>query len=1590
MDYMTVSVDDWTEDHVRSWLQTIRIKDAYIDKLYDEEVTGPVLKEIKDDFLKTIGMKQGQIQLLIQKRNELLRDQKLSKDDPGAGNNTSSSPPLNVPGRVRDSADVQHSGKTKAEAASTEVQSATQPAAVQSSTNDELLQPMQSLALGNQPLAENPLNPSKPNKKKCIQQSEPITTAIFRPFDKQVEGFKYLKNQVLPPETGVDDLITPCHEYKSLVIAAKLDRVRLQAKFASEVLRFACACINMRTNGTIHFGVMDSVEDKTYKHGQIVGIPVNDPDWYIDALDCIEKCFPKVTSEAARYCIRPPKFIEVVDRDTNEQKFVVEVDIVPETKKVKGKVFEVTLPKFNEKSNKTIQEKKAMYQRIGAKSEPVAEDDKVAFIQGLKNVDEIRERAELNISCDTSVTEDLGRKLSVLLTDGKKYLNESLRYILVTNECSEALLPHITFLTRLNILCVFDFDPNSDSNGLCAKYKEHHAVNIHSLKSYSNESGVSTSELKKNLSLFNQTSWIFCNGRSNYRGEDEACDENTWITTKRKLLKKAVSFLCDEILPKGYFIVIFLLFSPVEKPIVNTFHEFYTELNGMEYVLCISESKDNYKMWTSQAQASCKMEILEQRSIVGMKLSHVDATVQSLLPSSSSPRQLSVSTKGVCILARPDEEKMHSLEVLCENQCDSTGLQDLAKEEIEEIETTFYRGGKVCWKHLWLAEKNLCENFIEREACKDVETILNNIGNPVRLPVARIKIVHQPGSGGSTVARQILWKKRKELRCAVVKSSFPVMTVCEHAVILRQYDEKDMNQCLPVLLLIEDCDDEYIDDLRHELMKAMASMKILSLKPCFILLSCKRDNAPENLLRFSMHETVAITHKLSEEEKMKFATKVEKLQKQFSPESIIIFILMSQEFVKEYVENFVHNTMLKVDHSSNVTRLMRYVALLNCYVQNSYISFSHCEAFLGLEPYTTQSSPLRKFNFNNCLNEQARLIFIERMDPVTFINCIHIIHFRVAEEILKQLPEYPQSQIAMDLLQENVLFLHRFGRDEFLGFVRDLLFRRRKISRGDGVDSYLSPLIEHVCNVEKQQEKAVKLLEAAYERFDKDPFLAQQLARLHYKYEKFEEAKHWAETARSQLPKDSFILDTEGQVYKKWFFSLLDKKNNAEPLHNAEPLDSAEPIDKVAEYLEYAIKAMQCFQAAQKAAKAEMDTMNNAGYFGEVEVGCRLLHLLSTIEIFPKDQKGESCELVHYLLTDYIPEPIKKPWSKYHSHLKGLHKNIYNALDWIAEELNYFQTDKIDGGQHNSEVKEREVEERVFTPRKWLMRKIEAFAKFFSYHLSPSETDTENSINKLIQKMKIYRLGGGSTTTIFSLLSDYKDDRSKGKLSAIVDLYKKCIENEILDDTDLINYIMSHIALGCVDPSSPKLLSFPELRQLSKKFQTQRKSFPPSAYLLLLLLYWPDEIMDREPDDKKDSILNYALQTVQRLHGIRIKNVPVRKKRSNVLFFLGQGFGLQKFLHRSTVEKHMEGPVNEWRLKWDDGEVGKLESVQRLLKTVPGFAENGKIYAKGHCKKQRFEMIPINNSSVPCGNENVTFYLGFTYTGLVAYNIKVQ
>ncbi|XP_007886939.1 sterile alpha motif domain-containing protein 9-like [Callorhinchus milii] len=1557
-------LQEWNEDHVKTWLKCIGIKDAHVQVLYEEEVTGAVLEVIDEDFLKNLQLKGGQIKLILKRRNILLNSQRLeiadcSKREGKDGGDFSSvqNKQQKVPTQMPQTKNIVSEVKSKhniTELASDEAESsaASQPTGTSEDQNIVVEHPSSS-------------------------QCKPY------PFGENIIEFKYVRNRVLPPETGVIDLICPCHEYKSLDNAVKLDRLKLQIKFAREVIRFSSGCMNMRTNGTIHFGIMDRQESSAYTHGEIIGVPVKDQDIYVDALDLIDRCFKRY-SDDAKLSIRPPRFVEVISRDGGEKRFVIEVDVKPLIDIVRNKIYRVRLPNFSENKNKIEFDKLyRIYRRSGANTEPISEEDQDDFISNVQVRDKIREEAENRKEPGNNLCDDQGRKLKLLLTGGKKYMNNSLWYVIVTNKCRPEDLENLDFLLDIKIFCVFDFDPDSKTDGFCKQYLEHHTANTHFLQDYAND-GNSTSDFASRLCLFDQTSWIFCNGRNDFDGDEKPCDVSTWVTSRKKHLKRTVSVICNDILPNGSFVVLFLLLSPIEQPIVDTFHEFYAEMNGRNDIICIAECDKNHQKWANLAQVSCSIETINEMSIVGMKLSHVNDTVKSMQPiSKQSGRYLQVSTKAMCLLKTSDEERMSSLEILCVNQCEDYKIDPQDSEwkiKITEIESDFYRGGKVKWLNFFLGEKNFCEDVIQRDAYTDAARIVDGImvnGQTVKRSVSTVHIFHHSGSGGSTVARQIVWNFRTKLRCAVVKQSYQAAVVCQHAIQLLEYEESDIDQCIPVLLLVEDSDEDYLDKIKQELGFAITCKTDNTMRTFFILLNCRRSHNPEKQCKNRPLETVAVTHKLTQQEKRSFSAKRKQLEKQFEPEFILTFVLLSDEFPKDYIENVVKHFLEGIDHSSLATQLIKYVALLNDYVPNSSISLSHCEAFLGLGP---QVNHLRQHCFESSLTDQARLLFIHFNDDSTEIRSVRIVHPLVAKEVLQQLSHQPLSQIAMKLLQEKAFFKHRFARDEFYKSIRNLFLQRHKRSRGDSADTFFSPLIEDIRNKEKTPEKAVEVLTQGYESFGKDPFFAQQLARLQYTQENFSEAILWAEDARKQLPFNSYILDTEGQVYRKKLFLKFDITRCQSEVVTPELLK--EPI-------EIALKAIRCFRAAQRASQSELDSINNSGFVGEVEVGCHLLQLLSLLNIFSKDEDGCYKKLVHYLLGQEIPDEIQKPWRSFHGQLKGLQKGMYEALEWISEDISYFQTDKTD----DDEEEKSKIEEHLHNPRKWLTKKASVYARFFACDFAKLEEDLPqefSSLSPLVRRLQIYKLGGGNVTMILSQLSDQKIARAVQKLEEIISLYSENPQKEKLELTDLINYIMCHITLNCVAPGSPKLVDYRKLRDLSLRFQKEKELNNSNACFLLTLLFWPDEICDKESSSDKEAILKTALTTMKKLYENKIKNVAPRKKRLYTPFFLGNGFGLHKFIHKSTLEKLSDRSLNERRLKWLTGDVWRNPNIIKKLKRVNGWTEKENLFVRGHCKQSKISILPLHFASMPHGNENVTFCLGFTFNGFVAYDIKVK
>ncbi|KAM6905582.1 sterile alpha motif domain-containing protein 9-like [Xenentodon cancila] len=1540
-DKLEQSPQSWTESEVSAWLTSIGVKEQYVKKLYEEEVNGQTLLALNEDFLKNeISMKSGPAHLIIQKRDALLKSREKSQ---GTRKSTSSK-----------KSDVQLKSSQSLAPAADGVPPA-EPAIRHQRVSEEKPTTMEQHAFA--------------SKEDCKP----------RPFDEEEIDFIYVKHRVLLPESGAFNLISPCHEYKSLAVAATLDRTRLQAKFAHEVLKFAAGCLNIRSNGTIHFGVMDSKENAGYVHGEIIGIPVNEKDIYTDALDYIERSFSDDT-EQVRQCVRPPRFIEVIDRESTEKRYVVEVDIVPSISIVKGKVYAVRLPNFNKSANKVQHEKAVILRRVGSKTEPVMDNELSDFYQRVKDRDSLREDAEKNQFFNAPfVSQDLGRKLTMLLTSGKKFIEKEKWFILVTNKFKPDDLHNIHWLLNVNIFCVFDFDPDSKISGLCSRYLQHHAANMHFLHSYNKPDSKTIEEFISHLHLFEQTSWIFCNGRTDFKGNETQCDEMTWIKTKMTLLRESVSLICKQILPKGTFQVIFLLSSPVEKPLLHTFYEFFTDMEGHEDIVCICESEKNFQKWQGFAEGSCGKETVNNASVVGMKMSHVDATLQQVQPvKACASKHLPVFVKGRCRLETQIEEHMYTLEILTVDHCDET-TKDFITEEKENIEHQFYRGGRVTWLNFWLAENKYVDEVIERDAYHETFKLLSDVlrcCNADQSPVNCVNIYHHPGSGGSTVARQVLWNNRKHLRCALVKPSYPASLVAQHAVALREYEEKDPQKCLPVLLLIEDTEKEYLDDLRNELEVAINIKQIQNGTLCFILLSCRRSPDPQKRCKESPLQNVSVTHKLSDQEKRKFAGKRQVLEERYEPQFILTFVLMSEGFSEDYIQGFVKHLLQDIDQHSVVTRLMHYVALLNTYVQNSFISQSHCEALLAL---TIHVERFRQQEFERSLSDQAKLVFLHLRDDKTHIKSIRIIHPLVAKEILQQLlrNQETQSTLAMNLLCEKVLFDHRFGREGYLSFLRQLFIRRSRISKGDEYDSFFSPFIEHVCENEKDPCKAIALLKEAFQCFNQDPFFAQQLARLHYTYEMFEDAKHWAERAAQQLPNNSYILDTKGQVYRKWFqakWKAIENDNIQKTPQNT------------ADAVEIALKALECFQACERAAVSDMEDFNTSGFFSEVEVGCSLLKLISSLPVFADQTSGHS-ECMKYLLTDYVPEELKSVWEPFHGRFKKLHKTMQDALEWISEDLSYFQTDTGD-----EEDAPKSTEEKISHPLTWLAKKSSEYAKYFSERDSAAILQYEQvnpaNLTPFQKRMIIYHLGGGNIIPILSKLTDQKD--AVRRLEKILSFYPSNPLKANFGQRDIVNYIAAHISLNCLSPQTQMVTHLKDLQALCRQLLSDKRKCLPSALFLLTMLFWPEDHDTAHERESKYEIVQSAVEHLEKNYSTKMKDIPQRKRRIYTHFFLANGKGLNKFIHKRQFDKITKGAsVSEKRMKWFGGNDWKIQEIAKTLKLVSGWTEDGSVYLEGPQKK-KFKILPLFVRSVPYGNENITFYLGFTFRGPVAYNILVK
>ncbi|KAK1890178.1 Sterile alpha motif domain containing protein 9-like [Dissostichus eleginoides] len=496
------------------------------------------------------------------------------------------------------------------------------------------------------------------------------------------------------------------------------------------------------------------------------------------------------------------------------------------------------------------------------------------------------------------------------------------------------------------------------------------------------------------------------------------------------------------------------------------------------------------------------------------------------------------------------------LDVLHANQFEGKSFNP---EILEETEENFYRGAPPKWLHFHISEQAELDGtgtpFIKRDGydklVKQIHTLRKHPG------ISTVKLFHQPGCGGTTLAMKVLWDLRKTLRSAVLTgSTSDISMVAEEVVHLftagSQGDQKT------VLLLVNGV--QVLEDLQVSIMRTIANQKIVTRMPVVVLLSCIREDADLK------SDDVFLQEVLSDSEKNHFNDKKAELNKQYGDKCKRFhgFNIMQSNFSEAYIQEAcsVFKT-IKETGIQEKTQLAAFLSLLNTYVPDSYLLESQC-----LDVFKHANYSHRDISLEDRLDDFRHLIItVQQGGSEKRVRMAHPLIAQCCTELMAE-AGVTRSDTAKNLLT-------CLCRDEvprsLAAFVKYMLTKRRPKQKEFSASDSFSRLILHI-QTKEDNSQCVSLLRMATNMFDRNPFFPQALARFHcIVLRDYDQAEMWAKEAKQRDPKKSVVADTLGQVQKNRL------KNLRQPAHPGG-------------ILALALKAIQAFEDEERLAKDEVGT----------------------------------------------------------------------------------------------------------------------------------------------------------------------------------------------------------------------------------------------------------------------------------------------------------------------------------------------------------------------------------------------------------------
>uniref|UniRef100_A0A671XDX8 Si:ch73-252p3.1 n=1 Tax=Sparus aurata TaxID=8175 RepID=A0A671XDX8_SPAAU len=809
---------------------------------------------------------------------------------------------------------------------------------------------------------------------------------------------------------------------------------------------------------------------------------------------------------------------------------------------------------------------------------------------------------------------------------------------------------------------------------------------------------------------------------------------------------------------------------------------------------------------------------------------------------------LSTAKRGEIYVGSEIRDSLILLDVLYANQFEGESFDPSLLEQTEE---NFYRGAPPKWLNFYISEQlesdGIGTPFIKRDGYSTLA--VQTAQRRKRPGISTVKLYHQTGCGGTTLAMQVLWDMRKTFRCAVLTgSSSDITKVAKEVVNLFTAGSRGHQNT--VLLLLND--DQILENLQDSIMMEIAEQSIDTFMPVVIFFSCVRKNA----LLQSDH--VVLKPALSDTEKQKFNEKKEELHRRFGSKQCKQFHgfnILQTNFSQYYVKQAC-KVICPVPRAKRPKRiqLVGFLSLLNAYVPGSYLLENQCLDLFKHKDYRFGELPLE-----DRMKPFSNLIITFQQDTENRVRMAHPMIAQCCTELMAE-AGVTRSDTARNIL-------NHLCRDEvppfLLGFVKDMLTKREMKIKENPINSTeiteeperFSRLILDIQKKESETESA-SVLKLASKKFDQDPYFPQALARLYYiELKDYNQAELWASRAKQRDPQNSFIADTLGQVHKNHL------KNTDSPV-------------KPRKILQLATKAIDAFKDEERLADNKQETdmkedgktkvshvFNTRGQFGYLQV-CNLVYdrLVSQNETWKRVlTKAVPMGSVLELLGD-------RKLFRFNVLIISLRDEVEKKCDFFNKYLTYSKPDMM-------------KDDATYIPRDT----SDCYRKYVGD--SPPKHVKEKGA-EFIQKLKQNQAG-----TSAAVLSCLDRKYSESELKEITARWKKIVEckNSI---TALINYIFAHIILRHVGIMYSR--SFHKFLGEFRQKMPLNPNDGPEQHMLALLLYWPTDSQGKCDFDLSELIhrMHCSYENTYKTYFGSRHLCP--------LFFIGKGEDLNRIVHRNS------------------------------------------------------------------------------------------